>query len=70
MGVTSQLLSTFARKPIYGYRAMVYAVFAIGLLGILCLGPPHVHERAQPNVGFGFLDADADDRCALSRQDL
>ncbi|MBM3801255.1 MAG: cytochrome c oxidase subunit I [Acidimicrobiia bacterium] len=38
MGVTSQLLSTFARKPIYGYRAMVYAVFAIGLLGFFVWG--------------------------------
>ena len=25
MGATSQILSTFARKPIFGYRAMVYA---------------------------------------------
>src|SRR5436305_4096683 len=25
MGVTSQLLSTFSRKPIFGYKAMVYA---------------------------------------------
>jgi cytochrome c oxidase subunit 1 len=38
MGVASQLLSTFARKPIYGYRAMVYAVFAIGLLGFFVWG--------------------------------
>ncbi len=38
MGVTSQLFSTFARKPIYGYRAMVYAVFAIGLMGFFVWG--------------------------------
>ena len=38
MGVTSQLLSTFARKPIFGYKAMVYAVFAIGLLGFFVWG--------------------------------
>ena len=37
MGVASQLLSTFARKPIFGYRAMVVAIFAIGLLGFLSL---------------------------------
>ena len=46
MGVTSQLLSTFARKPIYGYRAMVYAVFAIGLTVVFRLGPSHVYQRA------------------------
>src|ERR1700751_6315711 len=33
MGVTSQILSTFSRKPIFGYRAMVYAMLAIGFLG-------------------------------------
>ena len=27
MGVTSQLLSTFSRKPIFGYKAMVYAIW-------------------------------------------
>ena len=26
MGVASQFLSTFSRKPIFGYRAMVYAM--------------------------------------------
>ena len=38
MGVASQLLSTFARKPIFGYRAMVVAIFAIGLLGFFVWG--------------------------------
>lgn len=38
MGVTSQLLSTFARKPIFGYRAMVIAILAIGLLGFFVWG--------------------------------
>src|SRR3989440_751094 len=30
MGATSHILSTFARKPVFGYRAMVFAIFAIG----------------------------------------
>ncbi|HEY6327838.1 MAG TPA: cbb3-type cytochrome c oxidase subunit I, partial [Blastocatellia bacterium] len=38
MGLTSQLLSTFARKPVFGYRAMIYAIFAIGLLGFFVWG--------------------------------
>src|SRR4029077_6907811 len=33
MGVASQLLSTFSRKPIFGYKAMVYAMLGIGFLG-------------------------------------
>ena len=38
MGATSHILSTFARKPVFGYRAMVFAIFAIGLLGFFVLG--------------------------------
>ena len=38
MGVTSQILSTFSRKPVFGYHAMVYAIAAIGALGFLVWG--------------------------------
>jgi cytochrome c oxidase subunit I len=38
MGVTSQILAVFARKPVFGYRAMVYAITAIGALGFLVWG--------------------------------
>ena len=38
MGVTSQLLATFARKPVFGYHAMVVAIFAIGMLGFFVWG--------------------------------
>ena len=38
MGVTSQILSTFSRKPVFGYHAMVYAISAIGALGFLVWG--------------------------------
>jgi cytochrome c oxidase subunit 1 len=38
MGATSHILATFARKPVFGYRAMVFALFAIGLLGFFVWG--------------------------------
>ncbi|MBI3940185.1 MAG: cbb3-type cytochrome c oxidase subunit I [Acidobacteria bacterium] len=38
MGAVSQILSTFARKPIFGYRAMVYALMGIGFLGFMVWG--------------------------------
>src|ERR1700734_2785346 len=38
MGVASQILSTFSRKPIFGYKAMVYALMAIGLVGVIVWG--------------------------------
>ena len=38
MGATSQILSTFARKPIFGYKVMVYAMVAIAFLGFCVWG--------------------------------
>jgi cytochrome c oxidase subunit 1 len=32
-GVISQVISTFSRKPVFGYLGMVYAMVAIGFLG-------------------------------------
>src|SRR5438270_11586569 len=34
-GIVSHIVSTFSRKPIFGYLGMVYALVAIGLIGFL-----------------------------------
>ena len=34
-GIISQIVSTFSRKPIFGYLGMVYAMVGIGVLGFL-----------------------------------
>ena len=34
-GMVSQIVSTFSRKPIFGYLGMVYALVAIGFVGFL-----------------------------------
>lgn len=34
-GIISQVVSTFSRKPIFGYMAMAYALVAIGFIGFL-----------------------------------
>jgi len=34
-GIISQVISTFSRKPIFGYMGMVYAIIAIGFLGFI-----------------------------------
>ncbi len=35
MGLTSEVLSVHARKPIFGYRAMVYSILSIGFLSFI-----------------------------------
>jgi cytochrome c oxidase subunit 1 len=54
MGVASQILSTFARKPIFGYRAMVYAIMAIGLLGFMVWGHHMFMSGMSPYSAFAF----------------
>lgn len=34
-GIISQIISTFSRKPIFGYLGMAYAMVAIGLIGFV-----------------------------------
>lgn len=38
MGVVSEIITCFARKPIFGYRFMVYAIMAIAVIGFLVWG--------------------------------
>jgi cytochrome c oxidase subunit 1 len=54
MGVTSHILSTFARKPIFGYRAMVYAMAAIGVLGFTVWGHHMFVSGMSPYSAFAF----------------
>jgi cytochrome c oxidase subunit I len=54
MGVTSQILSTFSRKPIFGYRAMVYAMLSIGFLGFMVWGHHMFMSGMSPYSAFAF----------------
>jgi cytochrome c oxidase subunit 1 len=38
MGFTSEILAVFSRKPVFGYKAMVYAMIVIGVLGFIVWG--------------------------------
>ncbi len=57
MGATSQILSTFARKPIFGYRAMVSALLSIGCLGFFVWGHHMFISGMSPysSVAFSVL---------------
>jgi len=54
MGVASQLLSTFSRKPIFGYRAMVYAILGIGFLGFFVWGHHMFMSGMNPYSAMAF----------------
>jgi cytochrome c oxidase subunit 1 len=54
MGVASQILSTFSRKPIFGYRAMVYAMLGIGFLGFMVWGHHMFMSGMSPYSAFTF----------------
>ena len=54
MGVTSHLLSVFARKPVFGYKAMVGATLAIGALGFMVWGHHMFVSGMNPYAGFAF----------------
>jgi cytochrome c oxidase subunit I len=54
MGLCSQLISVFSRKPIFGYRAMVYAMLSIGLLGFMVWGHHMFMSGMSPYSAFAF----------------
>ena len=54
LGFTSDILSTFARKPIFGYKAMVGAMAAIGGLSFLVWGHHMFISGMNPYMGMAF----------------
>jgi cytochrome c oxidase subunit 1 len=54
MGVASHVLSTFCRKPIFGYKAMVFAMNAIGILGFVVWGHHMFVSGMNPYSAFAF----------------
>ncbi len=48
MGMVSDIISCFARKPLFGYKPMVYSIAGIAGLGLHRLGPSHVHLGHEP----------------------
>ena len=54
MGITSHILSCFARKPIFGYKAMAYSMMAIGFLSFCVWGHHMFVSGMSPYTGFAF----------------
>jgi len=54
MGMTSDVLSTFSRKPIFGYRPMVYSMMAIAGLGFIVWAHHMFQSGMNPKLGTAF----------------
>jgi len=54
MGAASEILPVFARKPIFGYHAMVYSMLAICFLSWIVYGHHMFVSGMNPAVGMAF----------------
>ena len=57
MGFVSDILPTFARKPLFGYRSMVYAIAGIAILGFLVWAHHMFVSGMNPALGTSFMAA-------------
>jgi cytochrome c oxidase subunit I len=55
MGFVSDILATFSRKPIFGYRAMVYSIMGIAGLGFIVWGHHMFQSGMNPRLGTTFM---------------
>ena len=55
MGLTSDVLATHARKPIFGYKPMVFAMASIGFLGFIVWGHHMFQSGMNPTLGTTFM---------------
>ena len=55
MGVASDVIAAYARKPIFGYRPMVYAICAIAILGFIVWGHHMFQSGMNPVLGTTFM---------------
>jgi cytochrome c oxidase subunit 1 len=57
MGIVSHLIANFSRRPLFGYRAMVWASISIAFLGLLVWGHHMFISGLNPwsAIAFSFL---------------
>ncbi len=55
MGIVSDVISTFSRKPLFGYKMMVFAIMAIAFLGFIVWGHHMFQSGMNPTVGTTFM---------------
>ncbi|MFM7149152.1 MAG: cbb3-type cytochrome c oxidase subunit I, partial [Gemmataceae bacterium] len=55
MGMVSDVLSVFSRKPLFGYKPMVFAMVGIAGLGFIVWGHHMFQSGMDPRLGTGFM---------------
>ncbi len=55
MGITSEILPVFSRKPLFGYHSMVYAIIGIAVLGFLVWAHHMFASGMNPTLGTSFM---------------
>lgn len=55
MGMVSDIISCFSRKPIFGYKPMVYAIAGIAGLGFIVWGHHMFMSGMNPYLGMTFM---------------
>jgi cytochrome c oxidase subunit I len=55
MGMVSDMLSTMCRKPLFGYKPMVYSLAAIAGLGFIVWGHHMFTSGMNPALGMTFM---------------
>ena len=55
MGITSDVLSVFSRKPVFGYVAMVFAMLALAFLSWIVWGHHMFMSGMNPALGMAFM---------------
>lgn len=55
LGITSEVISTNARKPIFGYKAMIGSIIAIGFLSFIVWGHHMYLTGMSPFLGAVFV---------------
>jgi cytochrome c oxidase subunit 1 len=57
MGMASDIIANGARKPVFGYQSMVFAIVAIGFLGWVVWGHHMFQSGMNPTLGTSFMVA-------------
>ncbi|MHC4958210.1 MAG: cytochrome c oxidase subunit I [Planctomycetota bacterium] len=55
MGFVSDIIATFSRKPLFGYRPMVYSIMGIAGLGFVVWGHHMFMSGMNPYLGTAFM---------------